>query len=282
MAINAFLSGRVVKTTVFAVGIVGVFAGCSMLLQHIDAFGPKRDLAVLIGSALPELRSRVALLNANVEAERLFGMEKFAAREEQASVYILPEAPEGARAVTVLQEVAAALSADGSPVNIDGISFAADAVTVDQHRELSGMAKVSASLPDMARVLSVLQFSGNLSVRDALSPEQSRAFLKLVEAQSPLSLPSAEEFLFSDLVAYAADPDGAEQRLTRDMQPTQATDVRTLLLSAGLADVRAALSAVAPRLKQQRLWPMPLLRVDSLERTGDGQWLLGIVVFGRA
>ena len=66
------------------------------------------------------------------------------------------------------------------------------------------------------------------------------------------------------------------------MQPTQATDVRTLLLSAGLADVRAALSAVAPRLKQQRLWPMPLLRVDSLERTGDGQWLLGIVVFGRA
>lgn len=282
MALKDTLAGRVMKVGVFTLGIAGVLVGCGLLLRHVEAFGPKRDMAVLIGSALPELRSRVALLNANVEAERLFGMDKFAAREEQASVYILPESPEGARAVTVLQEVAAALSADNSPVGINGITFAQDSTTVDGHRELAGAVKITASSADLSRLLTALEFSGDLSVRDALPPEQSRAFLKLVESVSPLTLPSAEEFLFSDLVAYAADPDGAEQRLTRDMQPSDAADVRTLLLSAGLADVRTSLAAVAPRLKQQRLWPMPLLRVDSLESQGNNEWILGIAVFGRS
>ena len=82
MAVNRLLSGRVFKTTAFVVGVVSVLAGCGLLVKHIQAFGPKRDMAVLIGSALPELRSRVAILNANVEAETLFGMDTFAAREE--------------------------------------------------------------------------------------------------------------------------------------------------------------------------------------------------------
>ncbi len=282
MAASRSRIGRAARIAAFTLGVAGVLTGCSLLLKHIDAFGPKRDMAVLIGSALPDLRSRVALLGANVEAEQLFGMEKHAAREEQASAYILPEQPEGSRAVSVLQETAAALTADGSPISIGGISFARESVTVDDHRELAATVKVSASPGDVARLLTALEFSGDLSVRDALPPDRARAFLELVEKESPLSLPSAEEFLFSDLVTYAAEPDKAEQRLTRDMQPSAAADVRTLLLSSGLADVRASLSAVAPRLKAQRLWPMPLMRVDAIERDGDGEWTLVVTVFGRA
>jgi hypothetical protein len=281
MAANAFPFGRVFRCTAFVAGVAGILVGCGLLLKHIDAFGPKRDLAVLIGSALPELRSRVALLEANVEAERLFGIEKQAAREEQAAAYILPDEPDGARTVSVLQETAAALSAAGAQIDIKSIAFDREAVTADGVRQLHGKITLNGRSEHVSRLLTGLGFSGDLSVRDALPPEKSREFLAAVEKDSPLSLPGAEEFLFSDLVAYAADPDAAEQRVTRDMQPEVAANVRTILLAAGLADVRASLSAVAPRLKQQRLWPMPLLRVDSLTQENGGEWIVGITVFGR-
>ena len=141
-------------------------------------------------------------------------------------------------------------------------------------------AKLHGSVNGVARLLTALGFSGDLSVSDALAPGNSRAFLEQTEAVSPLSLPGAEEFLYADLVSYAANPDAAEQRLVRDMDPSAGADIRALLLKAGLADVRTALSPVAAVLRQDHLWPMPLLRVDSVEEEG-GQWTAEITVFGR-
>jgi len=270
-----------VSVVALATGVAGVLAGAWLLLGHLDAFGPKRDVAVLVGSALPELRSRVALLSANVEAEKLFGIERHASREEQAAAYVLPERPEGSRAAAALQEAASALSANGSAVSVVSLAFAASATEVDGHGELAGTLKVKGSAENVLRLLTIMQFAGDISVRDALPPKAVREFLETVESESPLSLPAAEEFLFGDLVTYAADPTAAEQRLLRDMQPEAATSVRTLLLTSGLSDVRGALSSVASRLKQQRLWPMPLMRIDGLDHDADESWTVQLSVFGR-
>ena len=107
------------------------------------------------------------------------------------------------------------------------------------------------------------------------------SLLDLVAALPLAFAEAAEEFLFGDLVTYAADPTAAEQRLLRDMQPEAATSVRTLLLTSGLSDVRGALSSVASRLKQQRLWPMPLMRIDGLDHDADESWTVQLSVFGR-
>lgn len=264
-----------------AAGIAGVVAGAWLLLGHLDAFGPKRDVAVLVGSSLPQLRSRVALLSANVEAEKLFGIEKHASREEQAAAYILPPRPEGSRAAAALQEAASALSANGATVTVQSLSFASAATEVDGHGELSGTLRLAGASENVLRLLTIVEFGGAISVRDALSPKAVRTFLETVEREAPLALPAAEEFLFSDLLTYAADPAAAEQRLLRDVPPESAAPIRTMLLSSGLSNVRSALSPVATRLKQQRLWPMPLIRLDGLEHEGDGAWVVQLTIFGR-
>lgn len=119
-----------------------------------------------------------------------------------------------------------------------------------------------------------------MMVRDVLSVEDQQKFLEQVEASAPLSLQTAEDFLYLDIVEYAAAPDSAEQRILSDAEPDVIDGVRAFLLQAGLASVRSALSQVAPHLKERKLWPLPMMRVQSIVRDGN-RWTLQIIAYSR-
>ncbi len=263
----------------FVAGILLSIGACGVLAAHVGLFSQKRDTAVMIGTQLPELKTAVALLSASVEAERIFATQALAAREEQASVYVLPDGSPAARTVKTLQEISRVLGEE-EDFSMEKLTF--DAAPKDQgsFSTLTARAVFRGSFQKTARMLAILGFGGDMMVRDTLSPDDQDAFLRQVEAMSPTSLRRAEDFLYLDLMQYAADPDKSEQRMLEDVPTVSVSDIRATLLDAGLATVRSAFTGIAAGIYEKGLWPMPLMKVRSLQRDGD-RWAVEFAVFSR-
>lgn len=269
---------RHVNIGLFVSGLLLFIGACGVLQSHARLFGQKRDTAVMVGTELPKLKSTVALLSASVEAERVFAEQAMAAREEQASVYILPNATPVTRLVSTVQELVNSVSKD-SPMVVEKLTFDAPAdagsyKTVKAHLTLRG------SFQSLSRILAVLGFSGDMMVRDVLPIEVQEAFLSQIEALSPASLSRAEDFLYLDLIQYAAAPDKAEQRLFADVPTDAISEIRATVLEGGLAHVRSAFTGIATQLRERNLWPLPLLRVDQIVRDGE-RWTVEMTAYRR-
>ncbi|MSR67248.1 hypothetical protein EXS65_00250 [Candidatus Peribacteria bacterium] len=272
---------RSMKITLFTLGILLSVAACGLLIAHTRSFSLKRDTAVMIGTTLPELRSTVSLLKANQEAEQHFFRSALSAREEQASVYILPAGPAASRAVSVLQSIARVLRETGeSQGSIDALSFQEKASDHGDYKTVSATLKMTSDFRFVARFLSILALSGDMMIRDVFSDEASSTFLRQVNESAPLSLKAAEDFLYGDLLTYAAEPDQVEQAMLQDIPEEMQPDIRAFVLASGLADVRRSLSDIAPNLKKERIWPLPFLTVDSLQRDGE-KWQIGLTFYRR-
>lgn len=263
----------------FFLGLTLAAVATGLLASHTRLFSQKRDTAVMVGTELPDLKSSVALLRVSVEAERYFAAEAMAAREEQASVFILPDTSPAPRTVSAMQELAAAIGVDGG-LALEKLTFDPKSVDKGSTKSLGAHAVLRGTYQGVARLLGVLGFSGDMMVRDVLSTQTQEDFLRRIEAASPASLKSAADFLYLDLVQYAADPDSFERRIFQDVSADAAADIRAVLLEGGLMQVRSALGGVAQSLKKGDAWPLPLLAVDRLTRDGD-RWTLDFTVFSR-
>lgn len=271
---------RLNEPTMLIVGLTLIVGSSLLLSTHASAFGTARTSAMTLGSALPSLRSQVALLESSVQARQIFGAEADAAREEQASIFILPKDPDTARMVSVLHAIAQALREDGADITIDAITFDKQVMTSGDHRALPTTVSMHGNLASVSRLTSILKLAGVLSVSDALAPGAGKEFTQMVESMHTLSLPAAERFLALNLADYAAEPDGAESRLTQDLSIDDAVSLRTFLLKSGLSDVRLTLGEVATTLRDKCLWPMPLVHIDSLEGNGS-VWTLKMGLLAR-
>lgn len=263
------------------VGILCIAASFGVLVGYGHNFGFKRDTAVMIGSVLPELKSSVALLRANTEAEQMFARDGLAAREEQAKAYVLTDGSPAPRTVAALQDIVAALAKrPDAKLSFDRLTFDAKPADLGSEKTLGATLVLKGNFRDTARVLGILSFSGDMMVRDTIGDADERAFLEKVESSAPLSLKAAEDFLYTDLLDYASDPDRAEQAFLADMATDTMGDIRSFILGAGLADVRLGLQDTAPLLKDKRAWPLPLLSVIGMHREGD-TWTISLTIFSR-
>ena len=263
----------------FIIGVIFSIGACGVLASHVALFSQKRDTAVMIGTQLPELKTAVSLLAANVEAESIFAEQARAAHEEQASVYILTNGSPVPRAVKTLQEIARTLSTDGDFV-LEKLTFDSQPKDEGSFKTLTAHAVFRGSFQKTARMLSVLGFGGDLVVRDTMSPHDQEEFLRVIEAIAPASLRRAEDFLYLDLMQYAADPDAREQRMLEDVPTAAVSDIRMMLLDAGLTHVRSAFTGIASGLFGKGLWPIPLMKVRNIQRSGD-RWIVEFALLSR-
>lgn len=263
----------------FGMGTVFTIGACGVLAGHARLFSQKRDTAVMIGTQLPELKSEVALLQASVEAEQIFAEQALAAREEQAQAYVLPEGSPVSRAVSSLQETVIGFE-KGDDLRLEKLTFLSSTEDHGSYKTTNGTMILRGSYDSVAALLSVLGFGGDMMIRDVLSVEDQQEFLALIESNAPLSLKAAEDFLYLDLVQYASAPDREEKRMLGDAPAEVMDAARLLLLQAGLADVRTALGPVAEHLKAKKLWPLPLMRMSSVQRDGD-RFTVEIVLYSR-
>ncbi len=269
-----------VDVLLFIVGLLFVVLACGLLVGHTKLFGLKRDSAVMVGTTLPELKSSVALLEANIEAEKLFMEDALASREELADVYILPDTSPGPRVVEVLTELAQALTNSGKRVSVERVMFHAAPKDTDGLKAYSAECTLRGDFQSVSSFLGLLGFSGDMMMKDVLTKEAQDSFLETVETIAPLSLKYTEDFLYLDLLAYAADPESRENRLLKDVPAESMPDLKAILLRGGLSDVRMAFSKVAPALHRKNVWPLPLLTIDRAVRSGE-TWKVQFMVYGR-
>lgn len=277
---SSSLSGRTLSVTLFFGGLVLSILASGVLALHARSFSLKRDTAVMIGTTLPELRASVDLLAANRQAALFFEQHGQRAREEQASVYVLPDTPSGARAVSALQAIVSALQGTQTTLSLERITMDPAPVDRGEFKTLRAELVLRGDYAAVSRFLSVLDFSGRMMIRDVLTDEASTSFLKQINAIAPLSLKAAEDFLFADLVAYAAEPDRIEQDMFKDVPLEAQPEIRAFLLASGLGAVRLSLSDIAPALRSKNVWPLPLLSVNALRREGE-RWTMDLVLYRR-
>jgi hypothetical protein len=273
-------SSRFLGVTLFGVGIVLSVIACGLLVAHVRTFSLKRDTAVMIGTMLPALKSSVALLQANRQAEQFFAEHALPAREEQASVYVLPDGPVAVRTIRVFSEIALAVKRSGGDLAILTITFDDSPRSADGHKTVGGHLTLRGDASSVARFLAILSYSGDMMVRDVLDDEKSGQFLQQVQATSPMALKRSADFLYLDLMEYAADPNQAENLMLEDVPAASRADLRSLVLRGGLAQVRAAFDGIAQELSSKNIWPLPLTAIASVVQNGD-QWSVDLIFYRR-
>ncbi len=228
-----------------------------------------------IGAELPALASQVSALKAGLALTQAYGMDIFSRYEEQAAVYILPETVDRARVVRVLQETALALRSQGEAVQIDDLSFGSDPASLTLTLALSGDPQA------VAHFLSLLDLSGRITLSDVLGKDATDQFLLAVSVQSPLSMPAASLFLALDPLQYALDPLTAEDKLFADVPAAQAAALKSDLLDSPVGALRSQLTPIATVLKAKRVWPLPLLSVNRMDRE-QNKWTVDVKLFERS
>lgn len=227
-----------------------------------------REMSVTAGSLamdLRELRSSVNILKVNIESERLYGQVGKAALEEQATVFVLPSSVDQNRTLRLFKQIALSVSTKEKPLLFEALTF--EATTPGDPTKIPARITLKGDLQDVTDFLNVLRWSGYFTIHDVIGARSS-IILKKIQAEAPLALPAAEELLRTDLLAYASRPDQTEEQALQDLPDSLKTEIRQLLLEAGLADMRFSLRDVASSLRTERAWPLPLLMVDDISYEG--------------
>ncbi len=257
--VNSPVTGARFRLLLACGGIAAMILALTLFFVRTHKLSTMREEAVRVGNRLPELRAEIRLLEARISADEAYGSDLRASLEEQAAAFVLPESVDAAHAQRVVREIVSALGrTEAGSLTINSLRF-----TPADDESASLLLTGNGTEQEVAALFGVLQWGGYLTVQDALGAH-SDAFLKTVEQLSPLSLPTIEEFLRTDLLTYAVDPDSLEQRLFRDMSPSLAAELRTMLLQSGLGRVRLTLTPVAKTLKERRAWPLPLFELAEL------------------
>jgi len=267
---RAIFRSSAASPLLFAIGCVSAILACGLVASYVRTFELKRDTAVLVGTSLPELKTSVALLQSSVEAERIFARQARAAREEQAAAYVLPATSPVPRGVLAIEQLSLALrDASNGGFSLRSLSFSPGTENHGTHKTQKGTLVVDGAFSDVAKLLGALSIGGDMMVRDALDEGVEQEFLRTVGTDEPLALKAAQDFLYRDLLEYASVPDIAEQGALSTVSDFARADLRSMLLAGGLSSVRESLGPVASRLKERKVWPLPLIDVASIDRTGD-------------
>lgn len=264
----------------FAAGTIAVVLSAGLLARHAALFSEKRGRAVEIGSALAATQAAVTLHTAQLDAERAFTRGALTAREEQAEVYVLPETSPVPRMVRAVDQLARILSKAGEDISVVRVSFDGAPVNRGTFKALHGTAVLRGSYQTVARLLGLLSLSGDMMVKDVLPSAVQDTLLSDLESISPLSLRAAYDFLYLDLLAFAADPARAEDSMFAEVPEEVALDLKAFLIEKGTASLRGIFEGIAPAIKSSGIWPLPLVQVDSVVRR-DTEWEVGMTVFMR-
>ncbi len=108
--------------------------------------------------------------------------------------------------------------------------------------------------------------AGSFTVGDLLSKRDVDLLLLLTEQENPAGIVSLEQFLDTDLLAYAKEPRLTEDRLLKSFTaPAFATAVQTATSTDAMRDAKRLLTgSLGSALRENQLWPPVLLTVLGL------------------
>ena len=117
-----------------------------------------------------------------------------------------------------------------------------------------------------AKLLSLFELTGLLTVGDALTREEIDHLFALTEAQNYAGITDIEQFLSTDLLSYVRDPRPAEDRLFKAFSSEEfLQSFRALLRTSRVGTAKELLGGTwGAALVRNRVWPGPIVVLDSI------------------
>ncbi len=249
-----------------------------------------RDLALPLAATLPPLEKRLSLLTQEVQLAESQSAGTQGSDAERLRVYVLPSDIPLARVVAVIDTLRAALEESKDLKNASGVETGErELFPVGQENLESQTLTFSASVTKkgFSQIFSTLRLSGLLTVSDALTAEERNMLLELLEAGSPADIVALEQFLRTDMSVYGQNPKVYEEKFLSALSSPALSDTFAILLKkSALKDIQEIFQLpLGTKLREQKLLPMPLLRVTELSITPEAEGFqrltLELQIYGR-
>lgn len=263
------------------IGACAFVLGGLLIVRHVALLRTLEDRGVTAATTLAASVQRVDMLRKQIEVAELHEALITGSREELVRTAVLPAKPDpGALAATLGDMLAAGKRA--------GLFVSAAAVQVGE--PVPGLAGLLPGQPVMLDVLAtpegadalttLIDLSGLLTVGDILSGDDRALLTRLTEEESPAAMVALDEFLSADLLAYARDPQTAEQLLLRGFaSPLAERALYGVTQQSTLRDARETLMGpLGSALIEGNAWPMRLLLPLGVHRQEADKGLVRIAM----
>jgi hypothetical protein len=260
-------------------------AGClclafsAVLLQgHFQLLKDMKEYALPLAAELPPLKERAQVLKDQVELSQLQASMRPDSARENLHLYVLPGDDkldrllaffESTRTFLERKKLLRSMSAIdvGDPVPATGAGMSGL-----QSRTLSF--EVQLKKEGREQLFGIIDWSGLLTVGDALSQKDIDDLFALTESENSATIVPIEAFLSADLLEYVQDPRLVDAKLERALPSAEfLKSFRDLLAHSRFEDAKEFLQGDLGRtLVARKLWPVQFLTVEreENENLGDG------------
>lgn len=265
--------------------LVCLMGSGALLYDQARTIGFLRHDAVPLAEKVGQMEGRLQLLSRQVEQAEASTADQDVSPQETVRAFLIPRGAPEVRAVSLLDHLGTALRAQGQLTSLSAITVttpsAADLPQGIQARDVHLTAVLHA---DGWQTLSrILRLSGHVTVRDALTQDDTSRLLAVSEQASPAAAATLTAVFSMNLLAYAADPAAVEDRLLAALGSDAAGIISAALASPLLQDARAlATSPVRAALEQQNLWPLPLVTLRGVQLSDAGGGYVSLALQLRA
>jgi hypothetical protein len=246
------------------------------LAEHLRAYELLRGDVLPTAVLIPALQQRERILQEQLEIAEVQATFRTGSQEELLRTYVIPGVSDRERLLRFLEAVRDSLQGRGLLSSMSAVSFGEiEAITLEgvSLSSLPLMFTVTVTSNGAQELFTVLRASGMVVLGDALTREEQRELLRHTEAENPAAVMNLEQFLASDLLRYAREPQPHHEQLRKAFVSEVALESLEHLLSTSfLADVRALLGGpLGKALEQKNAWPMRYLALDAVEQQFQGE-----------
>lgn len=263
MSIKAFINRLNPGHHLMIAGVLIVGSGL-LLWGHAGAVRDMREIGLPAAVALPHMEKRIALLQEQNEIAEVQAEVRGGSQEDLLHLYVIPEEDDIDRLLATFDVVFSYMEQKRLLKSFSDI-------TVGEREDVSeNLAALpitfEADLTDdgLKQLLTIIDFSGLLTVSDLLSQDDIDMALALTERENPAAIAALEQFLGTDLLRYAEEPKSYEEQLKKSfVSPASETALMNFFQSDHLRAAKDRMNELGPILRSQKMWPSRLLTVDA-------------------
>jgi hypothetical protein len=275
-----------------------LFLGAIFLLQQqVSIIKHVREDILPLAASLPPLEQKAKILRTQSELTEVQSQLQGNRSEEDVRTFVLPSQPDTTLILLFIESIRTFLEKrsmlkEMSPVTVDSvpqeITIPASMGNAAQNAWTQAVRFTATVTPEgREELLRMLQYSGTVTVGDALTREDIRNILSLTESENAAAIVPIEQFLSADLLTYIKDRQLFDARLDQSVPSQEFQEsFRSILQHSRLHDVMTMLeSDVGRTIIARKLWPMQFLTVEdeSIESMPGGleRVSLTIQAYGR-
>lgn len=286
MAPNAAL--RWLSTVgLYALAIACTCMASAVARRHVATLQYFQGTVMPAALELPDIERRIAILKQQVEAADLQRALAGGATEERLRAFTVPGDVPHERIVGIVDAVTAVLDEQhmlkersaveiGAPANTlpvqEGSSQKVDLVPVTVRYRLT--------IDGVPQAITLFDAFGAPTVGDLLDMRDVLLLLALSEQENPAAVTNLEQFLDTDVLAYALEPRATTDHLLKSFTSEAfASALDSALQSQRIRQTRGVLSgSLGKRLQEGGLWPAPALFFEKLRRVREDDGTVSVTL----